>query len=412
KKELSVFLGSIFTFISCLFILGAVISYLLTSYWQTEHNAYFIFLLRLGIILLGAQTGYSFVMLVLQVNRQSLKYSVYSSIKVVGLLATTIFIYYFIVKGVEAILIAAIIFVGGIFLVEMVQFIRKWQIKFFPVSREIVKKIISFGGPHIGVLFGAWALAQADRYMLNYFMNTEAVGIYSAGYRVAQVGMQVLYAILFLTALPIIVQTYEKEGVAKVRETLRSFIGLYLLFLVPAVFGIVVLSKDLAYILLGESFRSSFKIVPWITVGIFFLGLSQYVTITFQLKEKPLYLVFLMLGAGLLNIVLNIFMIPAWGIKGAAVATLIAYAVCVVIAWLISIKMISLKMPWAVLVKSLLAAAFMYYILWLVAGYWLTGISISFLLAKVIIGAGLYFAVIYLLKEKTFRGLVNSRRSR
>ncbi|MEK7450282.1 MAG: polysaccharide biosynthesis C-terminal domain-containing protein, partial [Planctomycetota bacterium] len=381
EQKLSVFLGTISTFVFLIFIITASISYIITIFLkitpkagQVDHG-YFIFLLRIGILLLGVQTGYTFVMLVLRVNRQSFKYGLYSSIKVAGSLTTAIFIFYFIARGVESILWAAIIFIGGIFMVEIFQFIKKWHLQFFPLSGEVLKKVVRFGGPHIGVLIGTWTLSLADRYLIEYFMDTRAVGIYNAGYQLASFGLQIIYGILILTAVPIIVQTYEKNGPARAAHAISSFVGIYLLFLVPAVAGIILLAKDVAYILLGESFRSSFEIVPWISGGIFFLGLSQYLTVTFQLKEKPYSLAALMLGTGFLNIMLNILLIPRWGIAGSAAATFLSYLLCVLITGLVNIKMFPVRFPWVTLVNALVSSLIMYVFLRIMTAYWLGGIS-------------------------------------
>jgi len=97
---------------------------------------------------------------------------------------------------------------------------------------------------------------------------------------------------------------------------------------------------------------------------------------------------------------LNLFWIPKFGILGAAYATLIAYFVYLVITWIFGIKLFPVKFPWQALWKAILAAFVMIFILKIS----FSGISIGIvtLISKIVLGALVYFILLYTLKERAF----------
>jgi len=237
--------------------------------------------------------------------------------------------------------------------------------------------------------------------MIQYFLGTKEVGIYSAGYNMVSSSIDTLFGgVLMLAALPIIFQTFVQKGENETRSLLKGLLGIYLIILLPVVFGIAALSKDIVGVLLGESFQNTYIILPWVAVGIFFWGLTTYMIKSCELKEKTLYITYLMLFAGVLNIVLNLFLIPGFGIVGAGISTLAAYLCCFVTSLIISRKIFPIPFPWIVFGKSFLAASGMYLILSFRVFHHDAG-NIGFLIADILLGAITYFAILVLLREKT-----------
>ncbi len=160
--------------------------------------------------------------------------------------------------------------------------------------------------------------------MLKYFLNTDDVGIYSVSYNLASGAIQLPAAILLLATYPIIMETFTKNGEKETSLVLGKIFTLYFIFLTPAIFGIAALSKGIVNILLGNSFQAGYIVLPWVSAGIFCFGLTQYFYKPLELREKTKILSILVLLMAILNIILNLFFIPTFGILGAAVGTLCA----------------------------------------------------------------------------------------
>ena len=83
--------------------------------------------------------------------------------------------------------------------------------------------------------------------------------------------------------------------------------------------------KFFGFYIVGESFWESMIIVPWITFGYVFYGLYVLQSPSLYIKNKqnwtPVFW-----GAGtIVNIILNILLIPRLDILGAAIATFVSY---------------------------------------------------------------------------------------
>lgn len=399
EQHLPQFLSTVGTILAILFLVVALLWYLVTIFYSQNFEPHFTSLLTIGILVLGAQVGFNMALTILRVNRQSFRYSVYTSVNALGTLLLAVGLIYFSRWGAEGILWASIIFMGGLFALEFRQFYRKWRISPFYFSSSLLRKLAGFGLPQIGISVGALILSIFDRYMIEAFRSTEEVGIYSASYTVADMGIQIPLNILMLAALPVIVQTFEKKGEEKTRLLFKRLFSLYMIILVPAVFGIATLSQEIVGVVLGRPFHSAAVILPWVAGGSFLFGFSQYSNTPFQLKAKPLLLLYLIVMAAILNIALNFILIPPLGILGAAYATFIAYFVYVVISYVIINRIFPLFFPWQTLTRSVLASIGMYGILQL--GIIDLTPKMLNLMLHIALGAFSYFIMLMFLKEQT-----------
>lgn len=399
-ENLSEFLSTIFTLVAAIFVVVGLLWYAVTRFLQGHMGDHFIHLLRLGIIVLGVRIGFSHVLEIIRLNRQGIKYSLYSSINAVGTLLIAIIFIYILAFGVEGILFAIILTSGSISILGAIWIYRNWKIKCLYISRDILRKILTFGIPQIGIAGGALLLSIADRYMIAAFIGPEGVGIYAVGYTIASMSIQLPLSILILASIPVVVSTFENKGETETQILFRKLLSVYFIVLTPVVFGIAALSMDIVNIVLGEQFQQTFVILPWVAAGVFFFGLSQLTNTPFQLKEKPHLLIYLIFPSAILNIILNLFMIPQFGILGAAYATLIAYFIYCICSYKVIIKFFAFSFPWLTLTKSLLAAIGMYLSLHFVVN--VLPPSIGFVILKIGVGVWSYFLILMLLKEQAF----------
>lgn len=402
EQTLHRFLSTVAIAPTIVFLSAAVVWYLATVFLSQHFESRFVFLLRLGILVLGAQVGYNFVLTILQVNRESLRYSLYTSATAVGTVLLATGLIYVLRWGAEAILWASAVSMGTVLASEVNRRFRKrWPVSHFFPLRSVVSKLATFGLPQVGILVGAFVLSIADRYMIEAFRSTDEVGVYSAGYTLAEMSIHAPLSIVTLAALPVIVWTFENRGEEETRLLLERITGLCVILLVPAVVGIATLAGGIVDVVFGDSFQAARGVLPWVAGGTFLFGLSQYTNLSFQLKERPRLLLYPIFGAGLLNIVLNVVLIPPLGILGAAYATFIAYAVYFVVSYVVSTRVLPFLFPWRVLAKCVLASIVMYLVLRLEP----LGLTSKLVNLVVVFAAGVlsYFAALVALKEETLR---------
>ncbi len=94
---------------------------------------------------------------------------------------------------------------------------------------------------------------------------------------------------------------------------------------------ITIMSKYIIYFLYGIEYMSSVTILNiyvWSGLGMFIaIGINKYLIVENKLKSIFFYNIL----AVILNIILNMILIPKIGINGAAIATLISYSISPII---------------------------------------------------------------------------------
>ena len=193
-------------------------------------------------------------------------------------------------------------------------------------DRASLKQWWVYGWPLIPHYAFGVSFSYADRFMLLALSGPEAVGRFAATYDLMFSITSLTVGLIGLTTVPMIFAARDSVRRSFLLRQLRRRVMVASL-VVPSI--IVVAWPILSGVLIGEALRVS----DWwftITLGASF-GLlsyrSQYMTIAVQLMEKTKVQT-ISTGLGLLtNIAMNLVMIPAFGITGAAVSTLIGAVV-------------------------------------------------------------------------------------
>lgn len=166
---------------------------------------------------------------------------------------------------------------------------------------------------------------RIDQVMVGRIMGEQAVGIYAAGVKITEV-FYFLPGIICGSLFPAIVNGL-KTGAAVYKRRLRNFYGLLGGLSLVVALGITVLAQPIISFIFGAQYLAAVPILQiyiWSSIGLFLgTGVSQQL-----MAENRMKAIFgTNLAAMLINIGLNIFLIPRLGLIGAALATLVAYSV-------------------------------------------------------------------------------------
>jgi O-antigen/teichoic acid export membrane protein len=223
------------------------------------------------------------------------------------------------------------------------------------------------------------------------------VGIYSAGYGVGNILLMVTIA-LALVLPPTLAKLYDEGRMDEVRVYLSYSLKYILALAIPFVFGATMLSQEVLRIFSTPAIASEgYFIVPLVALATLFLGINVVMGQSLFLVKKTKILGATWIVAGLTNLLLNILLIPHIGILGAAITTLITYALALGITTYYSVKEIRFSIEWSFILKSLVASAIMSLIIWM-----LGPVGTLAIIATVIVGVIIYGVI--LLSLKGFKG--------
>ncbi len=204
-----------------------------------------------------------------------------------------------------------------------------------PLRSAIVRNILSFGVPTIFGDMAAWVLQLSDRYLLAHFGSLAQTAIYTVSYTLGGVLSPVILAPFGLAWTPIMYSIARRKDAKHIfRLTFRWFSTL-LLF---ATFALSLLSTVFLDALFPPTYHSGELIIPFIALSTMGIGIYYIFMTGVYIRRKTILEFVFMLVAAVVNVLLNIFLIPYFGAMGAAVSTLLAYIVLTSVSYIVNQK--------------------------------------------------------------------------
>ncbi|MHB1688158.1 MAG: lipopolysaccharide biosynthesis protein [Ignavibacteriaceae bacterium] len=292
-------------------------------------------LVCLTFITLLADTIAYFGLHLLKTKEEAKKVVILSSVSAISNLLLNIIFVYSMKEGVAGIFYAQLI--SSIILILLLIPLLKHDYDFH-IELTMLKTMFIFALPIlISGLFSS-AVDVSDRFIINNYLGKDLVGVYSFSYRVALV-MNV-FVISFRTAwVPHALNIYNQKKHAEVfGETLIKLIsvGGLILLLITLFTGYLFDFRIFGITLLNLQYQSGLVILPFILLGYLFNGLASFYSV-YPLVSNKTYHFPIADGIGFVtNLILNLILIPNYGLVGAALATAIAFAASALYLFIIS----------------------------------------------------------------------------
>ncbi|MGB6229752.1 MAG: lipopolysaccharide biosynthesis protein [Litorimonas sp.] len=214
------------------------------------------------------------------------------------------------------------------------------------------KTYARYGVPICVSLLLGYTLNSADVYIILGVMGEAAAGQYNAGYNLANRSLEILFIWLSMAVTPMAVTAFERLGQDGSADVMRDYGASLLWLAMPAAVGIALVAQDAGFIL-GESVRAeAVTVMPWIAFSALISGLiTYYVQRAFMLSGLTTDFVWVMVPPVILNIGLNLILVPQFGLMGAVWATIAGYGLALVFAFLLARRHYPLPFPARALVE-------------------------------------------------------------
>jgi O-antigen/teichoic acid export membrane protein len=251
-----------------------------------------------------------------------------------------------------------------------------WQIGFYVPRFLEVKRYLKWGVPLTPNAAIVWIIESSDRYMLGFMRTPAEVGVYSVAYSVAN------FAYYFLSPLntvlyPKIIKSYDEGHFGKTRLYLENSVKYLMLIIIPVGAVLSILSKPLLEILTTSSYGGSVRIIPILICSVMAFCLYQVFIYIVHLTNKTYLTLRILLVSAIINILLNLLLIPHYGILGAALATLAAYLFLGFTALVVTRRLFFYQLPIKFTFKAVCAAIVGVFPVWLIAPVTIVGIGLS-----------------------------------
>jgi len=228
-------------------------------------------------------------------------------------------------------------------------------------DKDTLNAALHYGVPLIigGAL--SWLGLNAPRFIVNEAMGVAAAGLFAVGYGLGQRAAGTAAMLVTAAAFPLAVRRMEEAGSSAAMRQLGDNGALLLAVLVPSVVGIFALRGDLATVLIAEPFRAATIVILPLSVlaGGIRSARAHFCDQVFLLHGRTRLLMVVTAVDAAAAIAFGIGGTLAWGLLGAAAASVAAATTAALVSVVIGMVGFRLRLPLMPLLRISLASAAM-----------------------------------------------------
>lgn len=203
---------------------------------------------------------------------------------------------------------------------------------------DTLKPMLAFGVPLVAALLGSMVVQVADRPLMTRLAGLDMAGVYGNCYKLG-IFMSLLVGMFDQAWKPFVLERADRPDVdALIARVLTYFAGLACwAFLAVAFFVEPAVKAPLfhGHPLFGEAYWDGLVVVPIVTLGYLFNGLYFVMLAPLMIDKRMTSVTTATWVGAAINIGANLFLIPRYGMAGAAWATCVAYLAMAGSVWVL-----------------------------------------------------------------------------
>ncbi len=207
------------------------------------------------------------------------------------------------------------------------------DIRLSAVKGSLVKALLKYSVPMIPATIFWWITSVSDRYMVTYFSGETENGLYSAAYKIPTI--LTLVSSVFMEAWQYSAVSDTDAAGNTVSKEASDFFGNvfshYQSIIYLAGSAIIALSQIFIIVLCADSYFEAWRFIPMLTLAAVFSGFTSFAGSVYLVKKKSVLTLVTSMSGAVVNIALNLLLIPKMGAQGAAIATAVSYLAVFVI---------------------------------------------------------------------------------
>lgn len=257
----------------------------------------------------------------------------------------------------------------------------------FDIWLDILKKSIPLGLASIFTMI----YFKLDTLMLSVIRSSVDVGIYGLAYKVLE--SLIFFPAMLVGLIMPLLSRYAFSAREKFIDIGQRVINILLIFIVPLLIGVILLSKRIVVLIGGDEFILSAGVlnILIIATGIIFLEVL-FSNIIISIEKQKLLVYIYAIGL-MINLVTNFIFIPRYSYYGAAGTTLLTELIVALMMLLMIYKSIKLTFSFKTVFKNIIAGLVMGLVLFLLSGW---NLLVLIMLAVIV-----YFGVLFFINGFT-----------
>jgi len=321
-EELSLIVGNsilLYTGITvCLSIIVALLANPIAVFLRAESLAALLRLMPLILVShLGRKVGYHVLIAKEQVKR------VFISDLIPFLVTAFLIIALFFFNALKTALAVIVVIIVANFIGSIINFgFMKKVVHFkFSLDTKWIRKLFDFGKYSFGTTVGDMIHSKIDIFMITYFIDPVAVALYSAAKRIAEFFRNFVQA-ANIVVLPRASNLFAKRDIAGVRNTYYKGLIYSLVMIAPVTLILILIPNSILYLAYEDKYLESAAVLQIVALSALISPIGTIGSSIAGGVGKPKFTFIAMWISVILNIGLNLLLIPKYGALGAALATL------------------------------------------------------------------------------------------
>lgn len=257
-------------------------------------------------------------------------------------------------------MIGAMIIANLIWLLLMIYLARPYIAITPRFDWPLWKKIISRSWPiALSIIFNLLYL-KGDILFLAYFRDAAEVGLYGAAYKIIDV-LTALPVMFMGLLLPILVHNWSSGHKAEFKKRLSKTFDIFMIGAIPLIIGTQAVAEPLAVLFAGPGFEATGWVLRWLIISLLgvFLGALFGHTVVALNMQKPM--IWGYVGVAVLSIIGYLWLIPPYGMYGAAYVTIFSEVLIALITFLVVWRVSGALPNLLVTLKALVSATIMFF---------------------------------------------------
>ena len=204
--------------------------------------------------------------------------------------------------------------------------------------------------------------SYTDTVMLSFIRTDAEVGWYNAAHKIYE-GLTIFPFIICVVLYPRLSQLFVVNKKAHSLLSIRAAKYMFIISLPLLICG-VILSRNIVNILFGEQFQNSVPALQILLLGVVFVFQIRLFQIVLNSIDKQKVVMYVGLMGLIINIFLNLLLIPRYGFRGAAFTTIISELVVFSIYYFYLSRSYFEISIWKLSLKPLLASFIVGVLVW------------------------------------------------
>lgn len=229
------------------------------------------------------------------------------------------------------------VLIAGIFSLIAIYILIKELGLNFDFDFSYLKMGLVYSSPLIFHSLGGYIISFSDRFIILHFLGLDEVGLYAVAY---QVGMVMSFiSNSFNQAWTPFLFSKLKEGNKKTLNQINKINFIYFLVMIILAFIIYLFVPIIYDVFIGEAFAVSPMIIFWVLLGYVFNGMYKMLVNYMFFYKMTKHLAGITIFAAIINIIFCFYLVPSYGIIGAAISTTISFSMMFILVFIVYLNL-------------------------------------------------------------------------